>query len=601
MGTSNLPTTSQNDLDERNHIQLHDSLSPSLLASVGPACLNMRTAPHDAGSYNTSRDKIKQNVLSDESSQNGLKITRRLGQSCSSDETTESRTVISMKMTNEPAEMKGQSFESADDMEPSDKNVQSFRNGDSDLHSNTEDSYKEIIVTHRSSAREEHHTHARGAISLHKNRIQSTNSAFSAENIVHNVSPLSASTRNIPAIFSSSSNLSLNHNDLPNSRALFSRSRVSTSSPNLTTGRGSVNPVSPPNICSGPPSSTSPTLRSDAPASRGSKGFSRVVPSLQETLLVQLVHNLGRAVWKWRDDNPKATRTFITRYRSAVPAHIRRMMLERVLREYRVWHTVSLRLLQLLLSDDCCSGVRVQQVRVFFRDQFISCLTPLTRLTVLRIEDSSWRLQNVQESELCQALSRLQQLQVLSLHYLATDVVLATTVENCHALRVLDLFFCSGVTDRGAQWLLGRPDPAFRHGPQLQPRLRKKKWYAAALRCISTPLRRKRKKVSIQQDVIYDTYCTRTIQSSVPCEASVGRGRSPYPHFSYGEAPAFDLYSCSSDCDDAKFVIENTSKIVLANLTYLDLRGTSVPISTVEAIRKFKPKVRILSLKESLK
>ena len=59
---------------------------------------------------------------------------------------------------------------------------------------------------------------------------------------------------------------------------------------------------------------------------------------------------------------------------------------ESVLSQWRVWDTVSLRLLQMLLAADCTSAVRVQQVRLFFRDDFLRLLPPLHNLTTLAIQ-----------------------------------------------------------------------------------------------------------------------------------------------------------------------------------------------------------------------
>ncbi|KAK4309432.1 hypothetical protein Pmani_018929 [Petrolisthes manimaculis] len=114
---------------------------------------------------------------------------------------------------------------------------------------------------------------------------------------------------------------------------------------------------------------------------------------------------------------------------------------KRVLREWRIYDTVTVRLLQVILSP-ATSYLRLVQVRAFYRDDVTSLLLQLGGLRLLSIQDLSWTSRSnnaLQLHTMSLSLAGMQHLRILVMQYCAHDILLAVVAESCHHLQVVDL------------------------------------------------------------------------------------------------------------------------------------------------------------------
>lgn len=321
--------------------------------------------------------------------------------------------------------------------------------------------------------------------------------------------------------------------------------------------------------------------------------------SLQELSVKAALVRLGSAVWRWRDQfqfEDGGRMRGIADFRKSVPAHIRQLLQEAVLADWRVWDTRSLRLLQLLLSRDCCTSVRVQQVRLFFRDAFIRLLPPLTRLVDLRIQDCDWSLTPAQESLLCAALSQMPLLRLLSLRHIATNAVLATAVGHCSNLLVLDLLCSSRITCTGALQLPVGHTP---HPPQpfsaphrrwLLPHccVRLLEWLGAAITHRSSG---EFSQEAGEEECVQCQYKSfradhhQELKTSLPGGGLEAGSPSAAPNCL---CPVED--NRISDMDEKRAAAEP----VLRKLLFLDLRGTSVSLEAAQLTASSLPRTEVL-------
>ncbi|XP_069162120.1 uncharacterized protein [Procambarus clarkii] len=136
-----------------------------------------------------------------------------------------------------------------------------------------------------------------------------------------------------------------------------------------------------------------------------------------------------------------------------LPHIVRQRMQERVLRDWRVYDTVSLRLLDLLFSATTTS-LRLVHVRTFYRDDLISLLPRLAGLRELSFQDSTWTLSQRQLGLAAHALTTMVHLRVLKLQYCGHNLLLATLGAHCPNLQVVDVLGSQGVDDEGVWGLV---------------------------------------------------------------------------------------------------------------------------------------------------
>ncbi|XP_069162100.1 uncharacterized protein [Procambarus clarkii] len=130
-----------------------------------------------------------------------------------------------------------------------------------------------------------------------------------------------------------------------------------------------------------------------------------------------------------------------------------KVLQERVLRDWRVYDTVSLRLLDLLFSATTTS-LRLVHVRTFYRDDLISLLPRLAGLRELSFQDSTWTLSQRQLGLAAHALTTMVHLRVLKLQYCGHNLLLATLGAHCPNLQVVDVLGSQGVDDEGVWGLV---------------------------------------------------------------------------------------------------------------------------------------------------
>lgn len=142
---------------------------------------------------------------------------------------------------------------------------------------------------------------------------------------------------------------------------------------------------------------------------------------------------------------------------SHIPHNLRQKLQEQVVQDWRVYDTVTLRLLELLFSPST-SSLRLIHVRTFYRDAFVNLLPRLTGLLELSVQDPVWTLSRRQLGMAATALSAMTHLRVLTLQYCAHDRLLAVVGANCPFIQVVDVRGSRDVTDEGV-WSLVTLDP----------------------------------------------------------------------------------------------------------------------------------------------
>ncbi|XP_050696046.1 uncharacterized protein LOC126985316 [Eriocheir sinensis] len=188
----------------------------------------------------------------------------------------------------------------------------------------------------------------------------------------------------------------------------------------------------------------------------------RVVPSLVSLTLAKVQRMLTSAVRSssW----PKCKPTLTNAIQSQVPHHLRQKLQNTVLHDWRLYDTISLRLLEVLLSS-ATSSLRLAHVRVFFRDAFLGLLHRLTGLQEFTLQDSAWTLSRQQMGVMVDAVSNMTNLRVLILHHCGHNLLLAAAASHCPHLQVVSVRGSRAVDDSGVWSLLTTPPrrPAHPH------------------------------------------------------------------------------------------------------------------------------------------
>ncbi|KAG7169177.1 hypothetical protein Hamer_G026472, partial [Homarus americanus] len=117
-----------------------------------------------------------------------------------------------------------------------------------------------------------------------------------------------------------------------------------------------------------------------------------------------------------------------------IPSHLRQRLQERVLYDWRLYDTVSLRLLELVFSSTT-SSLRLHHVRAFFRDDLTRLLVRLSGLQELMIQDPTWSLSTHQLTLVADALTKMTCLRVLTLQYCTHNKLLAALADTCTSLQ----------------------------------------------------------------------------------------------------------------------------------------------------------------------
>nr|XP_053635894.1 uncharacterized protein LOC128691109 isoform X1 [Cherax quadricarinatus]XP_053635895.1 uncharacterized protein LOC128691109 isoform X1 [Cherax quadricarinatus]XP_053635896.1 uncharacterized protein LOC128691109 isoform X1 [Cherax quadricarinatus] len=176
--------------------------------------------------------------------------------------------------------------------------------------------------------------------------------------------------------------------------------------------------------------------------------------TLAEVLLLKMLKVATRRR-SWHSDRTALSHIVYTH----VPHTVRQRLQERVLQDWRVYDTVSLRMLHLLFSCTTTS-LRLVHVRTFYRDDLIVLLPRLTGIKELCFQDSTWELSRRQLGLTADALSRMVHLRVLTLQYCGHNLLLATVGAHCPHLQVLDVRGSQAVDDDG-MWGLVTVNHAF--------------------------------------------------------------------------------------------------------------------------------------------
>ncbi|XP_045114157.1 uncharacterized protein LOC123506276 isoform X2 [Portunus trituberculatus] len=203
------------------------------------------------------------------------------------------------------------------------------------------------------------------------------------------------------------------------------------------------------------------TKNSEEEGGRQGRASGQVVLSLVSLTLAKVQRMLTSAVKSstW----PKNRQTLTHAVDTHVPHHLRQELQNKVLQDWRLYDTISLRLLELILSP-ATSSLRLAHVRVFFRDAFLGLLHRLTGLQELTLKDSVWTLSRPQVSVMSDALSKMTNLRVLVLHYCGHNLLLAAAASHCPHLQVVSVRGSRAVDDSGVWSLVtaptSRPAPA---------------------------------------------------------------------------------------------------------------------------------------------
>lgn len=187
----------------------------------------------------------------------------------------------------------------------------------------------------------------------------------------------------------------------------------------------------------------------------------QVVPSLVSLTLAKVQRMLTSAVKSssW----PKSKQILTHAVFTHVPHHLRQKLQNKVLQDWRLYDTISLRLLELLLSP-ATSSLRLAHVRVFFRDAFLGLLHRLTGLQELTLQDPVWTLSRQQVGVMADAMNKMTNLRVLILHHCGHNLLLAAVASHCPHLQVVSVRGSRAVDDSGVWNLVTvptcRPAPA---------------------------------------------------------------------------------------------------------------------------------------------
>ncbi|KAG0716896.1 hypothetical protein GWK47_008564 [Chionoecetes opilio] len=283
-------------------------------------------------------------------------------------------------------------------------------------------------------------------------------------------------------------------------------------------------------------------VTTDSEKEGGKRGHvsGKVVPSLVSLTLTKVQRMLTTAVKSssWPKHKQILTHAVLTH----VPHHLRQILQNKLLHDWRLYDTISLRLLELLLSP-ATNSLRLAHVRVFFHDAFLALLHRLTGLQELTLQDSVWTLSRQQVGVMADALSYMTHLRVLILHHCGHNLLLAAVASNCPHLQVVSVRGSRAVDDSGV-WSLVTVPPRRPGPPHRAHRKANISWYTVVKSLIS---------VSTVLDLIRKEDKDRAPLKVLP---------SPRPSSdSISSRDSSDDFSLSSPC---------------SSLTLVDVRCTSV-------------------------
>ncbi|CAL4122796.1 unnamed protein product, partial [Meganyctiphanes norvegica] len=136
-----------------------------------------------------------------------------------------------------------------------------------------------------------------------------------------------------------------------------------------------------------------------------------------------------------------------------LPHYIRQHLQNLLLSDWRLYDTVTLHLLGVLLGPRT-SSLKLTHVRIFYRDALLQMLLGLHDIQEFILQDPIWTFSRRQLILAGEAISQMTQLRVLKLQYCAHDYLLAAVGDSCHNLLVLDVRGSRSVSDRGIAALI---------------------------------------------------------------------------------------------------------------------------------------------------
>jgi hypothetical protein len=138
-----------------------------------------------------------------------------------------------------------------------------------------------------------------------------------------------------------------------------------------------------------------------------------------------------------------------------IPWFLRQLLLEELLKTGRLYNTLQLFVLEVLLAPDV-HRLAVRHVRRWYRGRFLELLASgrASGLTVLLLEDITWLTGSpVVSAPLASALHALTHLRQVSLRFVCDDGILESLGTSCPSLEEVDAGGSVGVSDLGVRRL----------------------------------------------------------------------------------------------------------------------------------------------------
>lgn len=138
-----------------------------------------------------------------------------------------------------------------------------------------------------------------------------------------------------------------------------------------------------------------------------------------------------------------------------IPWFLRQRLLEELLKTGRLYNTLQLFVLEVLLAPDV-RRLAIRHVRRWYRNRFLELLTSgrASGLTVLLLEDITWLTGSpVASAPLASALHALAHLRQVSLRFVCDDGILESLGASCPNLEEVDSGGSIGVSDLGVRRL----------------------------------------------------------------------------------------------------------------------------------------------------
>lgn len=148
-----------------------------------------------------------------------------------------------------------------------------------------------------------------------------------------------------------------------------------------------------------------------------------------------------------------------------IPWSLRQSLLEELLKTGRLYNTLQLYVLEVLLSPDV-RRLAVRHVRRWYRNRFLELLASgrASGLTVLLLEDITWLTGSpVVSAPLASALHALTHLRQVSLRFVCDDGILESLGASCPNLEEVDSSGSVGVSDVGVRRLCIKGSCAVTH------------------------------------------------------------------------------------------------------------------------------------------